>query len=245
LDHRADGESSLFLAPCSRELQPLIKALRDAGVPFHNPYATTRGDWNPMRGLGRAHAFFAQDEELFGQHAHIWTWREVWQFLQGVASHHRVDGTKTDDQAFGRDTRMRHLPFAATFADALASVARMFEPERVDWYGDLSALTSLYLGKQQAKLDYAARIVGAFGKRALVESPLVAVGTIHSVKGGESDHVYVCPDLGGFFEASETQAGREDLIRLFYVAFTRARKALYLCSPATRRRIEWGGSRTS
>lgn len=234
LVHREAGESCLFLAPCSGDLLPLLRELRAQGVPFHNPYATTRGDWNPMRGLGRALAFLATDTEIFGQHAHVWTWREVWRWAQGVSARHLVDGTKTELESFAKDSRMRDLPIADSIDDAVDSLSRMFEPERSDWYGRLDVLRSLYLGKQQGKLDYPTRMVGAFGKEALTREPSVAVGTIHSVKGGESDHVYVCPDLGGFFESD-----REDLVRLFYVAFTRAKKALYLCAPSSKRSVEW------
>jgi superfamily I DNA/RNA helicase len=78
---------------------------------------------------------------------------------------------------------------------------------------------------------------------ALREDPRVIVGTIHSVKGGEADTVMVLPDLSGaayFGPPDRTGTGwdaggahRHPALRLFYVAFTRARERLVLCAPSS------------
>jgi len=68
----------------------------------------------------------------------------------------------------------------------------------------------------------------------LFKKPQLIVGTIHSVKGGEADIVYVIPDLSKpqkkAWHGSRTEA--DALRRLFYVAGTRAREELVLCSPS-------------
>jgi superfamily I DNA/RNA helicase len=71
------------------------------------------------------------------------------------------------------------------------------------------------------------------GPRTLVETPQVVVGTIHSVKGGEADVVYLFPDLSRAGDASLNRGGadRDAVIRLFYVGMTRAKHKLYICQP--------------
>ena len=43
------GMSVMFLTTCSYMLQPLIRALRASGTPFHNPYRRRNGAWNPLQ----------------------------------------------------------------------------------------------------------------------------------------------------------------------------------------------------
>ena len=69
----------------------------------------------------------------------------------------------------------------------------------------------------------------------------LTVSTIHGAKGSEADVVFVIPDV-----ALRLCAGRksvqdrlDDLVRLFYVAFTRTREELVLLAPATERSIDW------
>jgi DNA helicase-2/ATP-dependent DNA helicase PcrA len=42
------GKSVMFLGSCSYMIDPLKAVLRREGIPFHNPYRTKRGDWNPL-----------------------------------------------------------------------------------------------------------------------------------------------------------------------------------------------------
>jgi DNA helicase II / ATP-dependent DNA helicase PcrA len=74
-------------------------------------------------------------------------------------------------------------------------------------------------------------IAAVRGPQALVDAPRVVVGTIHSVKGGEADVVYLFPDLSREGDAAYQQAGqpRDSVIRQFYVGMTRAREILYIC----------------
>ena len=71
----------------------------------------------------------------------------------------------------------------------------------------------------------------AGGTAALEESPRVIVGTIHSVKGGQADVVFLFPDLSPAGDAAYQRHGaqRDSVIRLFYVGMTRARHTLYVC----------------
>jgi len=70
-----------------------------------------------------------------------------------------------------------------------------------------------------------------------MDSPKVVVGTIHSVKGGEADVVYLFPDLSRPGDAQHQKMGppRESVVRLFYVGMALARHTLYICQPETPR----------
>jgi superfamily I DNA/RNA helicase len=83
------------------------------------------------------------------------------------------------------------------------------------------------------RIQFPASIAARRGGEALVEPPRVIVGTIHSVKGGEADVVYLFPDLSKAGDAQYRQLGaaRDSVIRQFYVGVTRSRETLYLCSP--------------
>jgi superfamily I DNA/RNA helicase len=81
------------------------------------------------------------------------------------------------------------------------------------------------------RVQFPVAVALAGGPRALEESPRVIVGTIHSVKGGEADAVFLFPDLSPAGEAAYQRHGpqRDSVIRLFYVDMTRARHTLYIC----------------
>ena len=73
------------------------------------------------------------------------------------------------------------------------------------------------------------------GIQNLLTRPSIIIGTIHSVKGGEADTVYLFPDLSlaGINEwngNSGVEGGRDAIIRLFYVGMTRAKEELVICN---------------
>ena len=84
----------------------------------------------------------------------------------------------------------------------------------------------------RARAEFPAQIAIKRGPRALAETPKVIVGTIHSVKGGEADLVYLFPDLSEAGVAQYRRDGppRDSVIRQFYVGATRAREKLYICA---------------
>ena len=96
----------------------------------------------------------------------------------------------------------------------------------VDWY--LKNVT-----KQKAiSLEYPASVYKIHGMEGIEEEPLIQIGTIHSVKGAESDVVILFPDVSYVADIEmRTDAGMDSALRLFYVGMTRAKHVLFLCKP--------------
>jgi DNA helicase-2/ATP-dependent DNA helicase PcrA len=239
LEHLEAGRTVMFLTSCSYMLHPVVAVLRKNGIPFHNPYRRSNGYWNPLRSstrgatVNRILALLAAHPD-FGEHRRDWDYGDLllwseWLTNQGILK----PGAKTKLQA----------------ADAAQTVTvgtldEVFEP------GALESLLTAFQGDYRALLDWWRRrvlttvhdrvqfpvdVAMTGGPHALLDKPRVIVGTIHSVKGGEADVVFLFPDLSRAADAQYQRFGppRDAVIRTFYVGMTRARQALYLCEKAS------------
>lgn len=70
--------------------------------------------------------------------------------------------------------------------------------------------------------------------RKLTHPPRVTIDTIHSVKGGEADHVLLSTDLTRRTDDNKHR-NIDSEIRVFYVGMTRARESLHILTPRTDR----------
>ncbi len=234
--HLADGKSVMVLASCGYMLKSLAGEMRIDGLPFHNPYAPTRGDWNMLRSGGdrtspadRVLAFLT-----FRREGRMWTNDEWWTWTQTLDSGRVMNrGWKAElERAAVRDpdgSVSMDTVNACLTRDAVSAVVR----EDLDW------LIASMLPSRARIHQFAARVASRHGQAALSERPRVIVGTIHSVKGGEADVVYVFPDLSdaGTAQWSKARTQRDAVIRQYYVAFTRARETLVLCGASSGKRM--------
>jgi superfamily I DNA/RNA helicase len=124
----------------------------------------------------------------------------------------------------------------------------VFEPAALDslmeaYEGDYRALLDWWRSRVNVeyfdRVKYPADVARQRGPMALLEQPRVIVGTIHSVKGGQADVVYLFPDLSQAGDAQYNRGGaaRDSVIRLFYVGLTRTRETLYICQRETGRAV--------
>lgn len=76
-------------------------------------------------------------------------------------------------------------------------------------------------------LAYPLQVARHCGVAALEQEPSVTVGTIHSVKGGEADVVYLFPDLSpaGVVDWLHASERRNSVLRLYYVGMTGPKRA--------------------
>lgn len=217
------GQSVMFLATCGYMLNDTKAQLKEAGVPFWNPYAQRRGDWNPLR-AGQATGPAQRVAAFMGHEDTWWTWREFRDWTSVLAS----DGVLQR----GAKAKLSRLPDdGIDFPMAQEDWTDLVEPEAVpfiatadlDWYG------RHLLASKKDSHAYALRIAQQRGKDALTARPRCIIGTIHSVKGGESHAVYLMPDLSvQGVRAWTTRAGRDAIIRQMYVGMTRASQSLVL-----------------
>jgi DNA helicase II / ATP-dependent DNA helicase PcrA len=244
-----DGQSCMFLASCSYMLGPLRSCLIERGIPFHNPYRRTRGDWNPLGGAAgktsaadRVLALLQPNPEAAGSGARLWTAGEFRAFTEWLP----VKGNLTA----GVRTAIKGLRDELELTED--EIAGMLMPEQFDaLFGAEDVGGGLLEGPAYNLLEwwlqrvadghkktaaYPCRVAERRGVGALRERPRVMLGTIHSVKGGEADCVYLFPDLSMAGDR-EWAVGvgsleRDAIYRQFYVGMTRARDTLVICGAA-------------
>ncbi len=234
-EHVEQGKTVMFLASCSYMLRSLIAVLRKHGIPFHNPYRKSNGFWNPLR-IGKRASTASRVLSLlvghpeYGQEHRPWTngdlalWAEALQ-AKGILRHGVKAKLKAADM---------------TKPATLERLDEIFEPPALEslmtaWEGSCRDLVEWWRTRVTPDLServkYPSDIAVMRGPHALLETPQVIIGTIHSVKGGQADCVYLFPDLSQAGDAQYARGGasRDSVIRQFYVGATRAREKLYLC----------------
>ena len=237
-----EGKTVMFLASCAFMLKPLIAELRDAGIPFHNPYRKKNGLWNPMRGVQRVLSFLRPDEKTYGDEARSWTWPELWKWIEIVSAKNMVHGMKSSVMKYASREEFADIPVGDDIPLAIDCVNDLFK-EGVDWWqdGDPKGLLKTVMGNKKRLVEFASRIADKQGHKALTEKPRVIVSTVHGVKGAEADVVYTFPDLSphGYEQYEGGGEPRNEVLRLFYVAFTRARESVVLLAPNNRFAVDW------
>ena len=262
----SEGRSVMFLATCSYMLVPTISFLRAHGIPFHNQFRAKRNDWNPLTpATGVASStrlldFLRLSPSVWGTNARLWNMEEFVHWTEalavaGVLKRGMRDEIKETLIAMGNDRNKidRELEVSDTQLlrwledDALAAAL----DQNIAWFeGHLT-------GAKKEGMRFPLNILHSRGAQALIGQPPVTVGTIHSVKGGQADVVYLFPDTSktanddpisrwSFTQrqrvmqsgqskqifANERRMAKDTLIRVFYVGMTRARESLILCPPA-------------
>jgi DNA helicase-2/ATP-dependent DNA helicase PcrA len=232
-----NNETVMVLASCSYMLGPLKQLLRKEGIPFHNPYRKTRGDWNPLGTFeqnrkivpirDRFLAFIDDSYVIDG--FPVWsmknfaTWIDVIK-ADGVIKHGMKKHIENVIDESGDNFPEHPMAFYRRVFHEQALVDAMSHSPT--WF------YSHTLATKRNVLDYVVEVHAKRGIQALVEPPKLCIGTIHSVKGGESDTVVLFPDLSvaGMREYENTNT-RDSVVRTFYVAITRTRKDLVVCRP--------------
>ena len=238
------GRDVMLLTTCSYMLEPAIAALRRRGIPFHNPYRRKRGDWNPLAprkdsvtATDRILALLRPDVKVWGEEARMWTALDAHWWMQPMRADKMFRrGAKSVMARRSRDQDdVREL-------DIVWLLENIFQ-DQADFdhafVGDLNWWEDALLAKAAKTLSFPLQIARSRGPAALADPPKVTVGTIHSVKGGEADCVYLCPDVStaGMREWLTAGEARDSVIRQFYVGMTRAREHLALVPPLARTHI--------
>jgi DNA helicase-2/ATP-dependent DNA helicase PcrA len=223
------GKTVMVLASCAYMLRPMLGQLRREGIPYHNPYRRNKGVWNPLQSSRRritpkdlVLAFLRMSEEG------IWTAEDMQKWLAAT----RITGVLQGS----RDTLDGLTDTGAVDWEKLHN---LLTDEAIDagLSGDLDWLRENLLAARKKGAAFAIRVAEAHGAETLIKEPQIITGTIHSVKGGEADVVYLFPDLSVAGIKEWVGNGAPAVRRLFYVGMTRARESLILCQPASSRSV--------
>lgn len=242
----------MFLASCNYQLNTLKSVLRATGSIFFNPYRVNRGDWNPLGKRSTAEKILAfsgpqmrSETPIADTEANAWQLRKMGQndkqmqrwldlplwtkpelnkwleivktstFLQGGSLSKIAEIYK--DVVTGRDL----LPYFKDPEDLLCAA-----------HGFLSWLHKRLKQNYANHVDYLFHIINKHGLKGFQElKPQIIIGTIHSVKGGEAEVVYLCPDLSPQGQQTYDNAP-DEIIRQFYVGMTRCKESLIVCAPS-------------
>ena len=227
------GRTVMVLTTCDYMLRPLISVLRDRGVPFHNPYRQRHGGWNPLRrgtkakrtATSRVLSFLNPSRHGTVQHADIASWTSAVSAKHLACKRSEIEMEPSPGDLF-------------THEFGFDWVAERLEPEALAaWMsGDLDWLSASLL-KAGVTMRFPIEVARRLGPSALEATPLVVVGTIHSVKGGEADSVYLAPDLSASGDAEWRGQGKAGTYRAMYVGMTRAKQTLTLLRPSSSKAV--------
>ena len=232
MEHLERGKKIMFLASCSYMLHPIVAVLRKHAIPFHNPYRKSNGFWNPLRVGSRRSAAnrilsLRVADPCAWTHGDLLLWTE-W-LRDGVL---RVGAREVLATLTAKDRVMLETLQATFQPGALESLqaSQSHGPSALlDWWRKRLAADF------HKRVQFPADVADLRGPDSLMNTPSVVVGTIHSVKGGQADVVYLFPDLSQAGDAQYRREGppRDSVIRLLYVGLTRAREIVYICQPET------------
>lgn len=257
-----DGKSCMFIASCSYMLIDIIRQLRERGLPFHNPYRTNRGDWNPLRcdgdgisGTQLLSSFFMMhvDEDYW----HIEHFLDWIRFLKtgptGIIRKHGKIAINALIELYNEAISENSVDGDSKLNTCREWVERILSPDAIEpaLARDTSWLIENIQTARVKGLQYPLEVYKKYGQHGLGYGkigdpeykglqPKILVGTIHSTKGGEADSIFLYPDISqaAYMEMENSQDNRDAINRLFYVGVTRAEDTLYIMEPATRYYVE-------
>lgn len=226
------GRTIMVIASCTYMLDPMIRGLREAGIPYWNPLRPSEGRWNPFNAASgmstaeRVRRYLMPHEDL-GDRGRLWTGEDLRAFVPLL-------DVKRAGLRRGVKSSLDMLPKGEVSEQDVTSIFPGLDEFDLD--RALSADPEWFAGalmESKAKAcAFPLQVVRKRGVAALLDPPRVLIGTIHSVKGGASDVVYLSPDLSTAGAGQlDTVNGRDQMRRLFYVAVTRAYEELRLLAP--------------
>ena len=228
------GRTVMALTTCDYMLRPLLAVLRERGIPFHNQFRRRHGGWNPLRAgtkakrtaTSRVLSYLAPSRDGTVRHGDVAAWTSV------VNAKH-LSCTRTEmetEPVFGELFHSEKFGFDWVAERLMPEALKAWMSGDLDWLG-------ASLLKTGETMRFPIKVARNRGPGALEQAPQVTVGTIHSVKGGEADSVYLAPDLSAPGWAEWKGPGKAGTYRAFYVGMTRAKQTLTILRPSSSKAV--------
>lgn len=212
-DFNLEGEH-MIICRCNYQLKKWIDLLVRLNIPWHNPYRYQDRAWNPCDTkswqAAKTYQLLMQGKEVTG--------RSFVKMIQAVKAKGNMEyGKKSEIIKWSDQDLERRID--------------LFELKEI-------GMTDEFIGGEKP-IDEILKLHGrsvSILKHMLemdedtAKTPRCVIGTIHSVKGGESDHVWVDTELSPMImrEIQKSERASYDEARVAYVAVTRARKTIGL-----------------
>ena len=239
-----DGKTVMVLTSCAYMLNGVISVMREKGMPFCNQYRKRNGRWNPL--ARRKNAVMPVDRISAFLAPKLWpedNWRKnsmrKWsedEFRQWALA------LKTDIFRYGVKTKIKQ-PFFR-LPESFGEYNLLFKEEKdahESLFSDIGWYKKSLANNFAKSVGYACDVANNNDLGSITKVPTVTVGTIHSVKGGEADCVFLFPDLSfqGMAQWDGAEEEQDSIRRVFYVGMTRAKEELILCRQSNRLAVEF------
>jgi superfamily I DNA/RNA helicase len=198
----------MILGRCQYHLNRWRNYLIDQGVAFHNPYRPGDKTWNPLN-------------------TKLWRAAKAYTNLRDGKEISRKDALQMVKELISDGNLVR---------GAKTNLDEIITDERLDLFTlpTYGIFTESFLTFEKP-MDQLFRLRGQSGKvmesvKDILKEPNVIIGTIHSVKGGEADHVWIDTSTSPqcLYAMKRDATIFWDEVRVGYVAVTRARKTVGL-----------------
>jgi len=206
--------SHMILCRCNYHLKRWITYLIDKGIPWKNHYRLKNKAWNPASTKTwmavKTYNQIKKGQEVIGE--------EIIRMIEKMTKEYLVRGVKTHRKKLIEES----CGYYGSVDIFYLNSSGLFQPDFFNFKEPVGRVFNL--------TGYAGVLINRHGTKVVDQEPECTIGTTHSVKGGEADHVWV--DLSTSYKIALAMQGsmvaRADEIRVGYVACTRARETLGL-----------------
>lgn len=211
---------------CRYMLAPILRELTAAGVPFCNTHRPLQREWNPLTDAHHLQAYLAGPD--------AWTWGDLRTWTEPLDARRALPaGVKALIEERAELIPRTHVP-PPEVLELLAGPGALDHPalhQDLDWYR--RHLKSTRRHGLHPVLD----LVHQHGPTVLTTPPRIQVGTVHSFKGAEANTTIIAPDTSRTSHQNAWTRGhrshqRDALLRLGYVALTRAKHQAIVLTPS-------------
>lgn len=217
----------VFLAPCSYMLTPLLRLLREEGIPFYNPWRRKERTWNPLGSTESSPSAAQRLLAFLRPQNRLWTWNELSLWIPFVRPDALQEHAKAfvilhaEDEGVCQEDDLQKILLPSQYGNAI--------------YGGRKWLQNVTMQSHIGTLQYPLHVLHQYGESALRETPRVIVSTVHASKGGEGDTVVFFLDLSASqrYARLRDKQEQDNIYRTLYVGCTRAKERLYLVGNGT------------